>query len=406
MKIALFTDTYFPQINGVSFVVRNHAKKLIERGHEVEIFAPKSKEPYELDNEIPTHRFKSIRFRPYPDYDIAFPWIPKIQSYISQGNFDIIHCHTPFSMGLSGLFIAKSLNAKKRISSKLNRIRKRSPEFKRIALVGTFHTVISDFGHVLKPVPERLTGKVAEKFGTKFYNRMDLVITPSEHTRGLLKKYGVEKPIHVLSNGIDRDLFKPDRKGAEILRKNYKINNNPLILHVGRISEERNVDEFVRSVPLILNKIPGAKFLVVGGGPSLEKLKELASDLNLNNIIIFTGRVEQHELISSYTAADIFVTPSTIDTQGLVVLESFACETPVVAAGAKALPEIVIENETGFLFEPHNVKHLSERAIELLANPQLREKMAKNGSEMVKRHDIEKSVDKIIEIYESSLNRN
>lgn len=405
MKIAMFTDSYFPQINGVSFVVRNHAKKLVERGHTVEIFAPDSKEPYEDDSDVLVHRFRSIKFAPYPDYRIAFPWIPKLQRYISKGDFDLIHCQTPFSMGITGLLIAKRLNAGKHISSKLNKIRKRPQKSKKIALVGTFHTVISDFGHVLNPVPDWITGKAAEKFGTKFYNRLDTVITPSEHTRMLLEKQGVRKPIKVLSNGIDLNLFKPDNPGAKIVREDYKIYDNPLILHIGRISEERNVNEFVCAANLILKKIPNAKFMIVGGGPHLEELKKLSKELNLGDSIIFTGKIDQAKLAAFYTSADVFATPSTIDTQGLVVLESLACKTPVVAANAKALPELVIENETGFLFEPHNVEEQANRVIELLNNRDLREKMSENGLKLVKEHDIEKSVDKLIEIYGNSLRK-
>ncbi len=405
MKIAMFTDSYFPQINGVSFVVLNHAKKLIERGHTVEIFAPDSKEPYTDESDILVHRFRSIKFAPYPDYNIAFPRIPKLQRYISGEDFDLIHCQTPFSMGISGLLIAKRLNAGKRISSKLNKIRKRPHHLKKIALVGTFHTVISDFGHVLNPVPEWLTSKAAEKFGTKFYNRMDTVITPSEHTMKLLQKQGVKKPIKVLSNGIDLNLFKQDNPGAKVVREEYKIYDNPLILHVGRISEERNVDEFVCAAKLILKKIPNAKFMLVGGGPHLETLKKLSVELNLGDGIIFTGKIDQAKLAAFYTSADVFVTPSTIDTQGLVVLESLACGIPVVAASAKALPEIVIENETGFLFEPHNVEAQANRVVEILGNPNLREKMSENGLKLSKEHDLEKSADKLIEIYENSLRK-
>ena len=406
MKIAIFTDSYFPQINGVSFVVRNHAKSLIERGHEVEIFAPMSDEDCEVDKEIPTHRFKSIKFAPYPDYDIAFPWIPKVTKYISRGDFNIVHCHTPFTMGLTGMYIAKRLNAGKAISSKLNKIRKKLYEPKKITLIGTFHTVISDFGHILKPVPERLTGKAAEKFGTKFYNRMHSIITPSHHTKMLLEGFGVKRPINVLSNGIDLGLFKPDVGGAEVIRERYGINDKPLVLHVGRISKERNVEEFVRAAPLILREIPDARFLVVGGGPHLEYLKELAVKLNLGDYFKFTGRAPQEDLIAAYTTADVFVTASTIDTQGLVVLESLACGTPVVAANAKALPEIAVENETGLLFEPGDIAGLAAQVVKMLRDQEMREKMSENGLNLVKSHSLEKSVDRLVEIYESAVEDN
>ncbi|MFN3527633.1 MAG: glycosyltransferase, partial [Candidatus Altarchaeaceae archaeon] len=228
MKILFFTDTYFPQINGVSFVVRNHAKKLIEKGHDVEIFAPKSNE--KKNEDIKVNYLDAVNFFFYPGYYVIIPSLRnlKILKEISKKNFDVIHCHTPFSAGIFGIIIARILRKKR----------------KKLLLVGTYHTILSEFVYVL-PFPKRMRGiigKIADYYSVIFYNLMDFVITPSEYTKNLLKSYGVKKPIFAISNGIDLNLFNNENKNKNSEKIKEKFNADHLILHVGRISKERNID--------------------------------------------------------------------------------------------------------------------------------------------------------------------
>lgn len=396
MKIAFFTDTYFPQINGVSFVVRNHAKKLMEKGHYVEIFAPSGNKndknkvkdtTQNINDNLQVNYLNSLDFIFYPEYRIAIPSLKEIKN-ISEKNFDIIHCHTPFSAGILGIIIKKFLSKKN----------------KRIPLVGTYHTMLQDFSYVL-PFPEKITKKIIEKYTIKFYNYMDCIIAPGEYTKNFIKKdLNLKKPVFVVSNGIDLNLFNiKNQNECKKIREKYNIGNCPLILHVGRISKERNVEKIIYSASLIIKKFPNAKFLIVGDGPEINRLKNLRKKLNLQNNVIFTGKIEQKFLPYFYTAADVFVTASTIDTQGLVVLEAFACGTPVVAANAKALPELVKENETGFLFDPNNVNDLWKKIEKILENPEIKKNFSHNVEKLLKKHNIENSIDKLIEIYKNLL---
>jgi len=249
------------------------------------------------------------------------------------------------------------------------------------------------------PFPEKITQKLARDYGIKFYDQMDCVITPSTHTKNMLKKAGLKSPVFVVSNGIDLNLFTANKEKERVKKIRETYNTNHLILHVGRISKERNIDKIIYAAPLVIKKFPDAKFLIVGNGPELNKLKDLAKKLNIENNTIFTGKIEQKELPYFYTAADVFVTPSTIDTQGLVVLESLVCGTPVVAANAKALPELIKENETGFLFKYDNIEMLSEKVIKILEDNKIRKKFSDNGKKLAEKHNIYKSVDRLIEIY-------
>ncbi|MFN3527632.1 MAG: glycosyltransferase, partial [Candidatus Altarchaeaceae archaeon] len=179
-----------------------------------------------------------------------------------------------------------------------------------------------------------------------------------------------------------------------------KFNADHLILHVGRISKKRNIDKIIYSAKKVIEKFPNAKFLIIGDGMEMKNLENIVKNLNLENNVIFLGKIEQKFLPDYYKASDVFVTASTIDTQGLVVLESLACGTPVIAANSRALPEIVNENVNGFLFDYKNVEELSEKIIKILENKKLREKFSENGIKIAKEHDINKSVEKLIEIYE------
>ncbi|MCD6414801.1 MAG: glycosyltransferase [Candidatus Diapherotrites archaeon] len=374
MKIAMFTETFLPQVNGVVTSISSFSEELTRQGHKVEIFAPA---PGDKEfNGIKVHRFRSLTFRPYPEFRAALPPVG-INKHIKGKGFDIIHTHGPFALGWAGWWIA---------------MRNKLP------LVSTFHTPISDYVEYLSKDKNviSLGKKLAWLYAARYYNRCTHMITPSEVIRKLVRSNGVRVPISIIPTGIRLDDFE-GMADSSYVREKFQIDGR-FVFHAGRLSFEKNVDDIIRAMPLVLKKHPRLKLVIASKGPAMGQLKQLTKQLGLDKNVVFTGYVEQKDLIALYKEAELAVIASGAETQGLVITEAMACGTPVIGANALAIPE-VINNQNGFLFELHKSKELAEKIIKLLSNDKLRKKLAKNARKTAERSTIEESTKKLVKLY-------
>ncbi|MFH1255803.1 MAG: glycosyltransferase [Candidatus Diapherotrites archaeon] len=339
MNIAIFSDTFLPQINGVSVAIGTTARGLQRKGHKVVLFAPSPAKKIEVQG-IEVVWLKSKGLPTYKEYRVVLPSRGKtVEAKLREFKAEIVLCETPFGAGWLGLKIARKL---------------------KLPAIGFYHTLLPDFLKYL-PLP-LLRGlgvmkSAAWAYSNSFYNKCDLIVTPSDAMKKELEAHGAKKEVMVLPNPIRREWFE-----AKKVKRDGRLF---WFVFVGRVSYEKNLHEVIDAFEIAAKKLPSLRLKIIGDGPERKKLEKMAAEKGLGERIVFTGALREKELIEAVAACDAFVIASTIETQGMAVIEAMALGLPAVAADFLALKEIVIEGQTGLLFEAHKVEELAERMAEL-----------------------------------------
>ncbi|WP_268912719.1 glycosyltransferase family 4 protein [Lentilactobacillus sp. SPB1-3] len=307
MNIGIFTDTYFPQVSGVATSIKTLKDELKRQGHQVYIFTTTDphvdKDKFEKD----IFRFSSIPFVSFTDRRIAVRGLFQAYEIAKELNLDIVHTQTEFSMGMIGKFVARNLN---------------------IPCVHTYHTMYEDYLHYV--ANGRLLRPVHVKEGTlAFCHNLNGVITPSDRVLDTLTDYGVKANMRIIPTGIDVDKFNnPVQKN---IREAYQIDEKtPLILTLSRLAFEKDIDHVINLLPQIAKSITDVKLMIVGDGPAKDALKDQVNEMNLNDRVIFTGEISNDDVNAFYQAADVFVSTSTSESQGLTYIEAMAAGVPVI----------------------------------------------------------------------------
>ncbi len=343
MKIAYFTDTYLPNVDGVVTCLLAYRAELEKLGHEVYIFTPGSKKDKAENRDRKVHYFTSTSFKPYPDYRISlFPFLSAVK-LAKEIKPDIIHSHGIATTGLAAIQCAQKL---------------------KVPAIASFHTMAPEATHYLTKNEgvQKFLEDVAWKYLGWYYNSFEAVLAPSRYTADILKAHGIGR-VTVLPSGIDVRAFA--KADGEAARKRHGLNRKKVILHAGRLVMEKNLDLLIDEAQSIINKQPNARFLIVGKGPAEEYYKGKVKAKGLEEYFTFTGFVDKKELPDYYAAADVFAFPSKFDTQGLVVLEAMASGTPAVVPKKSAAEELIAEGKTGYSFsEPVDFREKVLLAIE------------------------------------------
>ncbi|MGC8885261.1 MAG: glycosyltransferase [Candidatus Nanoarchaeia archaeon] len=367
MKIAFFTDSYLPTFDGVTRAIINFRKGLEELGNEVYIFAPKQIGK-NVKKEKRVFYYPGIPFKPYPNYTIPLLPLPPLLK-IKKIKPDIVHCHGLALLSLCGLQTSKLF---------------------KIPCASTFHTYFPKALHYI-PFVNKLKKQMLKStwLYTKFFlNSSSVAIVPSNFIKEKLKRIGVRKVV-VVPNGIDLKKF--SKGNGKKIRKRYGIKENEeIVLYLGRIAKEKNINLLVKAFSFLKNK--KIKLMICGTGPEEEKLKALAKKLNVN--AIFAGFVKESEVADFYSACDVFCIPSSFETQGLVAIEAMAAGKGVLALNSMALREIVNE-KNGILFNK-NAKELSEKILMALEK---KEEYGEGALKTASEYSIEKTTEKLLEIY-------
>jgi len=377
MRIAFFTDSYLPQINGVTYAVDTFAKGLTKNGHKVEIFAPSYGQNNAI-HKVTTHSYSSIPFPGYKDLRIVFPRLISPLLSIKKFQPDIVHLHSPGNIGLSAILIAKLL---------------------KIPLIGTYHTIFSEQLGYLNPLkltgaakpnrPETLPQKATWKVINSIYSSCNVIIAPSKSIADELTKRGVKRPIKIISNGIDLSQFP---------NKNY-FNQGNKLLYVGRIGYEKNIDIVIESFQLVQRKQPETTLTIVGDGPNLKSLKDLSKKLKLSGKIKFTGKLPREQLSEVYRSHDIFVTASAMEIQPLTVLEAMASGLPIVGVRKYGLIDLVEEDKNGYLVESYDKVAMADRIIKIVSSNSLAKKFGKRSRIIAENNNADKSIKKLENLY-------
>jgi 1,2-diacylglycerol 3-alpha-glucosyltransferase len=381
MKIAIFTDTFYPQVNGVSNFAFFCAKSLAERNHQVEVFTVISR------GDLGVSDFKSNNFKVYPIPSLPAPIyrgqglrmsLPVGFSLRELKKFkpDIIHVHTPFAVGWEAVMGAKLF---------------------KIPLIGEHHTF---YDHYLKHIHFEYgwTKHFSWKITTGYYNRCDLVVSPSKSLADSLVDSGLKKPVRVIPNSIDTELFSPISEEEKIkYKKKYGINGLSIV-YMGRISYEKSIDKVILSFEKILKKdeFKDTKLVIIGDGPEKDNLKALAKKLNIEKNIIWTGVLRNEELAKTMACNDVFITASKSENMPLSVLEAMACGLPVIAVSENGLQEIIKDNYNGYLCKADDTDEMAEKIGNLLENVNRQKQFSVASRKLAMNY----SKDKIMELFE------
>lgn len=381
LKIAFYTDTFLPAVDGVVISILNFRKELENRGHDVYIYASGNERTRELtkkDKKIVVVR--GLRFRSYPQYSLAlFPMASKLKTINIK--MDISHAHTPFMMGVHALLL-----------SRLDK----NPS------VGSFHTLFTDKAAINEYLVanRRVTRAIIKyswKYARMFYNRCDTVAAPSNYMKNMLNKHRIRN-VNVVPNGIDIKKFRPEVSGTRIRKKIMNRRKGKMIMYVGRISREKKLETLIKAARLL--KREDMTFALVGTGPAEEHYKRMVERMGLQDRVRFMGFVNNSKLPEYYAACDAFCIPSTFETQGIVSLEAMSSGKPVIGADYLALKELIKNGKNGEKFTPNDSKDCARKIRKVIYNIDSYKEMRSTA----KRYSIKRTTDDLLDLYKSVLN--
>lgn len=387
MRIGIFSDAYLPVINGVVTSIETLRKGLIREGHEVFIVSNHGK-LYDIQYKDNVLLLPGIKLSFLFDNKLSNPIQNRASEIIKQMNLDLIHVHTEFGVGLFARLIAKKEN---------------------IPLIYTYHTTWEDYTHYINPLHLKSVEKMARKMVASLSKRLSkpaaAIITPSSKTKKLLEEYGVYQPIHVIPTGVDLTRFKESddlKQQAKQIREKYGVLDDDLLLvFVGRLGEEKDLETVIRALSRIDHK--QLKFMIVGDGPIINQLQELIKSLAIQERVFLTGRVVNDQIASYYHAGNAFISASMTETQGLTFIEAMACGLPLFASDKEVLHDLLYENKNGYFF------HSEEECVDKLTkfirlSKEEREQLTHNSLELVVPYSDQVFVDSVVNLYQKVVN--
>jgi len=370
MKIAIFSDNFYPELSGIADSIILLARELAKLNHEIIFYAPRysaknyqalnlANQELELDENIKIKRLFSLPAPFISNYSrivapITFPCLFK------DFKPDIIHTQLFFGVGLEALFAAK-----------LNKL----------PIIGTNHTAISEFVKLL-PFKFNFLKKASLNYAVWYYNNCNFVTAPSQSVFKEMLAYGFNKPHEVISNPIDTDTFCPSEKKLGY-KKKFNLSGRAIV-YAGRLSLEKNIDVLIKAVAVAKKRISNINLAIAGSGQLEKELRALVKELNLENDVKFLGTLSKADLAKLYQASELFSIASTSETQSLTLMQSMSCGLPAVVVDSRALPEYVNE-KNGFVVKAGDEKALAEKFVLLLENSELREELGQGATLYVKQ---------------------
>lgn len=368
MRIAIFTDGFYPELGGIQDSVRLLAKTLGARGHQVLCVVPRaSKSDYELSH-VPE---KELDLGP----NVCIARVPSIlvkgsnlQSRFILPTFtrwkllrslkpEVIHTQTFFGLGFEAIRAARKL---------------------KIPLVGTNHSAVTEF-MVYAPVAPKLLGRLTMHAVIWYYNRCDFVTGPSHSVLNEMVQNGLTAQHEVVSNPIDIDIFRSrSREERQALKKKAEF-SNATVIYAGRFGIEKHIDVLLRALPIVRARIPDAMLVLAGHGRDEPRLRTLASKLGILESVRFLGTVSQKTLAEKYAGSDAFAIASTSETQSMVLLQAFACGLPAVGADWRSLQEYIPQS-VGYRARSLDHEDFARKILMLLTDKRTRERMGEEAT--------------------------
>ena len=327
MNIGIFTDSYFPQLSGVATSIKTLKDALEKQGHNVFIFTTTDPHIKRGAVEANIFRFSSVPFISFTDRRVAFRGFFEATKVAREVKLDIVHTQTEFALGMIGKYVAHQL---------------------KIPAIHTYHTMYEDYlhyvlnGHLLRPYH-------VKQFTNVYLKNMDGVIAPSKRVEALLKRYRVDIPMRVIPTGVDVNSL--NKAANNDMRQELGIPADaPVLLTLSRVAEEKKIDRILNAMPEIIDEFPETRLVIAGDGPDMEVLQEQVERLTLEDNVIFTGDVPHDDVGSYYKMADLFVSASDTETQGLTYIEALASGTKCVVYDTDYTEHVFDDDEFGKVF--------------------------------------------------------
>jgi 1,2-diacylglycerol 3-alpha-glucosyltransferase len=385
MRIAMFSDYFFPELGGIQDSIATVGRALGQRGHKVDIYVPRygsrdyervgaACEERDLGANVRVLRLPSLPFPSSTRQSRAALMSPLSWLRLRRKDTpDVIHAHSFFGIGLEALLDGAML---------------------RIPVVGTNHTTVGGFGpHI--PVSVGM----AASYVMWFYNRCDYVTAPSRSVFDELGSAKLRRPHSVVSNPIDTGLFAPSPSARAAFQARFGL-PGPTIVYAGRLGPEKNIDILLRAVAALAHADVPADLAIAGHGSHEPALRALAIGLGIESRVKVLGTLTPPDLAGLFQAADVFSMMSTSETQSMALLQAMASGLPVVAANSRALPEYV-NNTNGLLVEPDDEAALAQAFRGLLDAPERRRELGAGGRRFAMEYGVEAVSDAWESIYEA-----
>ena len=379
LRIGIYTDTFYPEINGVATSCLMLEQELSKRGHLVHVFAPKCHgwEEHKKEN---VHYLASAPFIALKDRNVAFPGLNEMLN-IHPHNFDVIHTNTEFVMGYLGTRIAR---------------------LEGCPLVHTYHTVWEDYTYYIThgTAIDAKAKSLTRKYSEWWCNRFDRVISPSDKTKNLLLSYGVDSAIDVIPTGMDIARFAPELHSSqqrELRRRECGIKpGERVLLNIGRIAKEKNLTQILRIFPKLHSVYPDVRFVIIGEGPQRQELSEMAQSLGIAEYVTQTGPKPWENIDQYYAVGDVFCSASHTETQGLTYIEAMASGLCVCAMDDPCLDGVIYDGINGILSEDSDDALLGAL---IRAFGREGEQIAKNAVASVERYTAERFASEVEKCY-------
>lgn len=373
IKVALFSDSALPILNGVSMSIDALVRELRERGHSVHLWTTHYPGYRETDPNV--HRFWGA-FTPFaPNYPLAFPpfypWFAEFQ----KAGFDVVHTHTPFTVGFVGLRWAESCG---------------------LPIVSTYHTNYDRYAHYVPLLPSWYVRFKIAKHTNYYYNRVDAAITPSPASEAWLLSHSVRRPVHVIPTGVPkpRPISRAEAREALGILPGHRV-----MLYVGRMAAEKNLTVLVEAAALVMKQDPTARLIMVGDGAAIGDAARLARELGIGDKVRLEGPKARADVDIYYAAADLFLFASITETQGLVVVEAMTYGAPpvVVEGGGASGP---VKHGVNGLVSRNSPDRLAELALSVLHDDALAAKLSRGALAEGRNWTVEAMADRIIGVYQ------
>lgn len=334
MRIAIFTETFLPKIDGIVTRLKYTVEYLVKLGNQVLVFSPDGGLREYCGAEI--YGVSAFDFPLYPELKVALPR-PSIGSALEQFKPDLVHIVNPAILGMAGLYYAKKMN---------------------YPLMASYHTHLPQY---LQHYGLGFLEGVMWELVKNTHNQAALNLCTSTAMIEELRSHGVER-LDLWQRGVDTVQFRPSFR-SDTMRSQLSQGHpeDKLFLYVGRLSAEKEIQQILP----ILQAIPNSRLALVGNGPYRQELERIFAGTNTN----FVGYLRGDDLAAAFASSDAFLFPSRTETLGLVLLEAMAAGCPVVAANAGGIPDIVTNGVNGYLFEPSDRDGLIKATQNLLQSP-------------------------------------
>lgn len=347
MRVAIFTDTFLPQINGVTNTLRRLGDYLEAHRMEYIFITPEQKGEERLPYSMASFFSTPLIF--YPECRLTLPNMLRLNKELDDFRPDVIFCMTEFTMGLTGLLYGKK---------------------RQLPVITNYST---NFGMLICSYNLNILEKPLSKYLKWFHKEAQLTVTPSQQSERILHEMGIMHTA-IFSRGIHPEFF--SEKDRKTVNKRRKVR----LLYVGRISPEKDLDILREAMNLLNeNHADVIELVITGDGPMRAELER-----TMPSNVSFTGYKKGIELAEIYKSADIFAFPSSFETFGNVVLEAYASGLPVVGVAKGGVVDNIIHGTTGFLAQPRNAKSFAAFLEQLIENPDLRHMMGNKGRQFAK----------------------